>query len=59
MWTLLWSEERSLAAALLCIIGINFDVDVGRAPLEGNFDLIFRRLHYDEILMLPLGGLHV
>jgi hypothetical protein len=43
---LLLAEDRSRVRVLLPMIGINFDIDIGRAALGGNFDLI-------------LGGLHV
>jgi hypothetical protein len=34
----------------------NFDIKVGRDALKGSFDLILGGIHYDEILMLKLGG---
>jgi hypothetical protein len=39
MWTLLWAKKRSWAGALLRMGGINFNINVGRAALGGNFDV--------------------
>jgi hypothetical protein len=44
---------------LFYTIGFNFDIIFGGAALELNTDVTLEGLHYDEILMLTLGGLHV
>jgi hypothetical protein len=38
------------------MIGINFDINAGRAALEWNFNLTSGRLHWGKISMLLLGG---
>jgi hypothetical protein len=43
----------------LYVIGINFDINFGRAALKFNLDLILEELHYVENLMLILGELLV
>jgi hypothetical protein len=38
------------------MIGINFDINVGRVALELKFDLKLGRLHWGKISRLLLGG---
>jgi hypothetical protein len=38
-WLLLWAQEKRWVGALLCVIGINFYINVGRSKLQWNFDV--------------------